>query len=278
MNKLLFIIIVTLIQGCGTLAKTYLPDQLIADNDYATEAQPIPYFNPEGEITLTTQDIINLNANKEQRKAFIAQAILSSDNKCTQHQATIISNGNAWNVSMGSLSMLLTGTAAVISHAQTAAELAAGATAVTGIQSIANEEIYANAMSTAIVRAMDVSRTKSRAVINQKILEEDDDDEKFYSLENALVDIQRYHSQCSFMAGLVEITKALEQRKLSSQELLYKQKQLESNIASFNASISAQEQTLEISPKVRGEHLEALAEMNKRLKSLILESVDSPSE
>ncbi|PKH33668.1 hypothetical protein [Shewanella sp. ALD9] len=277
MNKLLFIIIVTLIQGCGTLAKTYLPDQLIADNDYGTEAQPIPYFNPEGEIKLTTQDIINLNANKEQRKAFIAQAILSSDNKCTQHQATIISNGNAWNVSMGSLSMLLTGTAAVISHAQTAAELAAGATAVTGIQSIANEEIYANAMSTAIVRAMDVSRTKSRAVINQKILEEDDD-EKFYSLENALVDIQRYHSQCSFMAGLVEITKALEQRKLSSQELLYKQKQLESNIASFNASISAQEQTLEISPKVRGEHLEALAEMNKRLKSLILESVDSPSE
>lgn len=278
MNKLLFIIIVTLIQGCGTLAKTYLPDQLIADNDYGTEAQPIPYFNPEGEIKLTTQDIINLNANKEQRKAFIAQAILSSDNKCTQHQATIISNGNAWNVSMGSLSMLLTGTAAVISHAQTAAELAAGATAVTGIQSIANEEIYANAMSTAIVRAMDVSRTKSRAVINQKILEEDDDDEKFYSLENALVDIQRYHSQCSFMAGLVEITKALEQRKLSSQELLYKQKQLENNIASFNASISAQEQTLAISPKVRGEHLEALAEMNKRLKSLILESVDSPSE
>jgi hypothetical protein len=277
MNKLLFIIIVTLVQGCGTLAKTYLPDQLIADNDYGTETQPIPYFNQEGEIKLTTQDIINLNANKEQRKAFIAQAILSSDNKCTQHQATIISNGNAWNVSMGSLSMLLTGTAAVISHAQTAAELAAGATAVTGIQSIANEEIYANAMSTAIVRAMDVSRTKSLAVINQKMLEEDDD-EKFYSLENALVDIQRYHSQCSFMAGLVEITKALEQRKLSSQELLYKQKQLESNIASFNASISAQEQTLEISPKVRGEHLEALAEMNKRLKSLILESVDSPSE
>lgn len=277
MNKLLFIIIVTLIQGCGSLAQTYLPDQLIADNDYGTEKQPIMYFNPEGEIKLTTQDIIDLNANNEQRKAFIAQAILSSDNKCTQHQATIISNGNAWNVSMGSLSMLLTGTAAVLSHAQTAAELAAGATAVTGIQSIANEEIYANAMSTAIVRAMDVSRTKSRAVINQKILEEDDD-EKFYSLENALVDIQRYHSQCSFMAGLVEITKALEQRKLSSPELLYKQKQLESNIASFNASISAQEQTLAISPKVRDEHLEALAEMNKRLTSLILESVDSPSE
>ncbi|MBB1268638.1 hypothetical protein [Shewanella sp. SR44-3] len=273
MNKLLFFVIVTLIQGCGTIAKTYLPDPLIADNK--DKGNTIPYFNPDGEITLTIQDITTLNADEKLRKAFIAQAILSSDKKCTQHQATIISNGNAWNVGMGSLSMLLTGTAAVISHAQTTAELAAAATAVTGIQSITNEEIYANAMGTTIVRAMDVGRVKSLAAIERKLLTDSDSP---YTVQLALIDIQKYHSQCSLMAGLVEITKALEQRKLSSQEILYKQKQLESNIESFNANMLVQEQRLALNPNVQEEHLKALAEMNERLKSLILQGVDSPTE
>lgn len=276
MHNILFIMMIILIQGCGTLAKTYLPDQLIADNDYGTEKQPIPYFNSNSEIILSINDITTLNSDSAKRKAFIAQAILSSDKKCIQHQANIISNANSWNVGMGSLSMLLTGTAAVMSHAQTAAELAAAATAVTGIQSMANEEVYANAMGTAIIRAMDVSRAKSLAIIEQKILTETTDSEKIYTTENALVDIQRYHSQCSLMAGLVEITKALEQRKLSTQEVLLKKKQLEANIDSFTAKLANQNKNFAPSQADTDNQRKTLFEMNERLKALILQSVESP--
>ncbi|MCT8987651.1 hypothetical protein [Shewanella phaeophyticola] len=271
MRKILFIMIIYLIQGCGSLANTYLPDAVMADND-----EDIPYFNDNSEIILSVNDIATLNSNSAKRKAFIAQAILSSDKKCIQHQANIISNANSWNVGMGSLSMLLTGTAAVISHAQTAAELAAAATAVTGIQSMANEEIYANAMGTAIIRAIDVSRAKSLAIIDQKILTESTDSAKVYTTENALVDIQRYHSQCSLMAGLVEITKALEQRKLSTHEVLLKKKQLEANINAYTAQLVAQNNAFTPTQADTDKQKKDLSEMNERLKALVLQSVESP--
>lgn len=271
MRKILFVIMITIIQGCGSLGNTYLPDAVMADNN-----ENIPYFNSDSEIILSVSDISALNSDNTKRKAFIAQAILSSDKKCTQHQANIISNSNSWNVGMGSLSMLLTGTAAVISHAQTAAELAAAATAVTGIQSIANEEIYANAMGTSIIRAMDVSRAKSLAIIDQKILTESTDSTKIYTTENALVDIQRYHSQCSLMAGLVEITKALEQRKLSTQEILLKKKQLEANIGAFTAQLVAQNNSFAPTQADTDKQKKDLSEMNERLKALVLQSVESP--
>ncbi|MCS6101802.1 hypothetical protein ACRN94_14405 [Shewanella baltica] len=268
MNKLLILVTIILLQGCGAIANTYLPEAVIADND-----NTIKYFNESGQIKLSIEDITSLNGNDEMRKAFIAQAISSSDKKCTQHQANIISNANSWNVGMGSLSLLLTGTAAVVGHAQTAAELAAAATALTGIQALTNEEIYANAMGTTIVRAIDVGRAKSLAIITKKTLT---DSSSKYTVQDALVDIQRYHSQCSLMAGLIEVTKALEQRKLSSQEIELKQKQLEKNITTFATNIIEQNKILLPSTEVKVKQEQAINEMNERLKSLILQNVESP--
>lgn len=268
MKKILLLgAIATSLSGCGSLSNNYLPDEVIVDN-YGS----IAYFNDKGQIELSLSDIKTLNADTELRKAFIAQAISSSDKKCSQHKATIISNSSAWNVGMGSLSMLLSGTAAVISHAQTAAELAAGATAVSGIQSLANEEIYANAMGTTIVRAIEVGRAKSLASISKKLL---DDSVVPYTVQSALIDVQRYHSQCSLMAGLIEVTKALDQRKLSTNEIEFKQKRLEKDIETYTKEIVAKNNLFPPTDAVKIRQEAQLAELNAQLHKLMLQGVNS---
>lgn len=268
MKTLIFTLLTAALVGCGSISSTYLPDDVIVDN-YGD----IDYFNEDGQIELDVNGIKTLNGDDELRRAFIAQAISSSDKKCTQHKATIISNSSSWNVGMGSLSMLLSGSAAVISHAQTASELAAAATAVSGIQSLANEEIYANAMGTTIVRAIEISRTKELAAINQKLLE---DSTIGYSVQNALIDIQRYHSQCSLMAGLVEVTKALDQRRLSTNEIAFKQKRLENNIATFTKEIKAKNLLFTPTKEIQALQESQLAELNAQLLRLMLLGVSSP--
>ncbi len=267
MKVILAFLTVTLI-GCGSLSSTYLPDEVIVDN-YGE----IDYFNEEGQIEISVTDIKTLNADSESRKSFIAQAISSSDKKCSQHKATIISNSNAWNTGMGSLSMLLSASAAVINHAQTASELAAAATAVSGVQSLANQEIYANAMGTTIVRAIEVGRTKSLASINKKLL---DDSTIDYTVQNALIDIQRYHSKCSLMAGLIEVTKALDQRKLSTNEIEFKQKRLEKSIETYTKEIKSKNAIFPPSSEITTRQEAQLAELNRMLHSLMLRGASSP--
>jgi hypothetical protein len=65
-----------------------------------------------------------------------------------------------------------------------------------------------------------------------------------YSMSVALIDIQAYHNSCSLMAGLVEVTKAFDNRKPSRNELerdiaILKDeiKNIDSNLKGVDASI-----------------------------------------
>lgn len=193
--------------GCAKIASNYIPDELITQG--ATSEKN--YITKEGMIDLSKLDI--KKGDVDGRNEFIAKAISLSDKKCTNHKALIISNSNAWNVGTGTTAILFAGAASVVSHAKTAADLAAGAAAVTGIQALTNKELYGDMMGTTILRAIDVGREKKKAVILNGM-----SDAK-YTLPTALIDLQAYHDSCSLMTGLVEVTKALDNRLPSKNEL-----------------------------------------------------------
>ncbi len=207
MRHVIVLLVISIVSGCEMLAKNYLPDEIMTQSE-------ADFINEDGIIDLSKLNLKHYS-QKADRNEVIAKAISLSDQKCTLHKAGIISNSHAWNVGTGTASILFAGTASVISHAQTASELAAAAAATTGIQSLVNKEVYADALGTTILRSIDISREKRKAVIEQGMNKEPSD----YSMSTALVDIQAYHDSCSLMAGLVEVTKAFDNRRPSRNEL-----------------------------------------------------------
>lgn len=199
-----------ILTGCGTISKNYIPDEIMTQSTTSTN-----YIDNKGIIDLSKINASDLDGttNQSNRNDFIAKAISLSDRKCNIHKATIIANSHTWNVATGSASILLAGASSVINHAKTAAELAAGAAASTGIQSLVNKEVYADALGTTIIRSIEIGRAKKRAALESGLANVD------YTLSRALVDLQAYHDACSLMSGLIEVTKAFENRKPSRNEL-----------------------------------------------------------
>lgn len=207
MKILISLLTVLFLSGCSTIASTYTPSDLLVRTDKSNT----PYITDKE--TIDVPKIASSVKDKEKLNEFIGYAVALSDKKCNEHKALIISNANAWNIGTGTAAILFAGAAAVIDHAKTASDLAAAAAVTAGTQSLVNKQLYADAMGTTILRAIDVSRAKAKAKL---VLGLDDNN---YTLPRALMDIQEYHDSCSLMAGLVEVTKALDNRKASANEL-----------------------------------------------------------
>lgn len=208
--KILTVALTTItISGCGAISKNYIPDEIM------TQSTASSYINDKGLIDLSLLNATDFEgkSNQSKRNDFISKAIALSDRKCNIHKATIIANSHTWNVTTGTASILLAGASSVLSHAKTAADLAAGAAATTGIQSLVNKEVYADALGTTIIRSIDVGRSKKRAALETGLTNAN------YTFSRALVDLHAYHDSCSLMSGLVEVTKAFENRKPSRNEL-----------------------------------------------------------
>lgn len=211
MRTLALITLISLLSGCKTLSNLYLPADVFEGSP--TE---IDYLTPNNTIDISkigSFDDYDGQQNKQKRNALIARAILLSDQKCALHKAGILSNATTWNVGTSSIAILLSGAASVVNNARAASNLAAAAGATTGIQSTVTKEIYANALATTILRAIDSARSQRKAAIEKGINESD------YPLAIALNDIQSYHDACSMMTGLIEVTKSIDNRKPSRQEI-----------------------------------------------------------
>lgn len=224
--------------GCAKVTRTYLAEDVFT--------QPIgdekPYFTKRTEqIDLSKVKLSDYEGddNKAKREVLISDMIALSDKKCSWYKATVMANANIWNISAGTAAILFAGASSVISHANTAADLAAAAAATSGIRSLANQEIYSDALVTTILRAIDVKREKKLAVISAGLLADN------YSVAAAVRDVQTYHDACSLVAGLVEVTSALDNRKKSRAEVQRDIKSLESAIkrarARFGGTATASE-------------------------------------
>ncbi|MDR6981957.1 hypothetical protein J2X32_000565 [Rheinheimera pacifica] len=228
MNKIRYIYLACLsASGCTAISNNWLPDDLIN-----TSSLENSYISEQGKIDLNKINLMSMNGTSSSamqlRDEFISRVVTLSDNKCSQHKAKIIANTSIWNVGTGTASILFAGAASVLSHAQTAAELSAAAAATTGIQSLVNKEVYAQALGTTIVRAIDVAREKKMANIQRGIGKSD------YSAYRALIDLTEYHNACSLMVGITEVTKALDNRKASQNEIQLSRDQLIKSLDSLN--------------------------------------------
>jgi hypothetical protein len=211
-SKSLFIAFVVLAQGCSILAKNYIPDPLITHQYDASLAN---YITKDETIDLSKVDLISLDGEDKtkERARFIASLVTMSDKKCELHKATMMSNSNNWNISTGVATILFSGYAAVATSVEVAKNAAALAAATTGIQGQVNQEVYQGKLVTAVVRAIEVARAKSYATLAEGM------NNNNYTSSQMVLDISRYHSSCSLMSGVTELTKAIENRPKSRNEI-----------------------------------------------------------
>lgn len=208
--KCLVLLIVCVISGCSSLAGYYEAD---------------PLFKQQSDLLKDDEDIVDVSklqtrvtvaTTPELRNALIQDLLTISDRSCARHQASIIAGLNTWNVATGSVSNLLSAVGTVAGGESAKAALSAGASFTNSSRSLVNEEVYAKAIGTTIVRATMVAREKQAAVISkgmQSSLSE-------YPVKEGLRDVYNYQNKCSFYYGLVEITKAIDQRQRSRPEIL----------------------------------------------------------
>jgi hypothetical protein len=230
---LTLLLALTVTAGCARVTRTYLADDVFVQPD----SDDKPYFTEEGErIDLSKINVTDYDSDPEKRRALISDMVALSDKKCTWHKATVMANSNVWNIATGTATILFAGAASVVEHAQTAAELAAGAAGTSGIRSLANQEIYADALVTTILRAIDVRREKKLAPISEGLASAD------YRVADAVRDVQAYHDACSLMGGLLEVTKAFENRKRSQGEIRRDIAELEAGLSDDKRSLLGDEQ------------------------------------
>ncbi|MDP3604914.1 MAG: hypothetical protein Q8R59_04110 [Polaromonas sp.] len=199
-----------LLFGCGMLAKNYLPDELLTNNFAKSTA---PYVTKDGMVDLSGVNLAVYYSDKTGRAGLVATLVTMSDRKCEAHKATIMSNANNWNVASGTATILFAGYASVASSAHAAANAAAAAAATTGIQGQFNQEVYQGKLSTAILRAIDVARTKAYAKVTAGL------GTAGYPTVQLVGDISKYHASCSLMAGVTELTSAIDNRRKSRAEI-----------------------------------------------------------
>lgn len=247
--KLIFITVaISLLAGCSSIAGFYEAD---------------PLFKQQSDLLKNDEDIVDVNklqtrvtaaTTVDLRNSLIEDLLTISDRSCARHQASIIAGLNTWNVTTGTLSSLLSAVGTVVGGESTKAALSAGASFTNSTRSLVNEEVYAKAIGTTIVRATMAAREKQLAEISsgtKKTLTE-------YPVKAGLRDVYNYQNKCSFYYGLVEITKAIEQRKRSRPEILDTIALLEKQAASL---------------KSRGV---STTEINEQLKKLALELDGAP--
>jgi hypothetical protein len=198
--------------------------------------------------------------DKAKRNELINELITISDRVCSRHQAAILANVNAWNIVTGTTTNLLSALGTVIGGEVTKASLAAAATFSSSTRSLVNEEVYVETLGAAIVRAISVAREKYYAEIENGMMKELTD----YTVSKGLRDVQEYHRRCSFYYGLLEISKSLEQRKKSKQE-----------ISNDIQKLKMQYEFL-MAERAKGGKVDT-DDILKRIQTLILEQPDAPN-
>lgn len=240
--------------GCSTVAKPY-------------EANPI--MEQQSDLLEEGKDVVNVEklhakviaaTDKAKRDELMNELITISDRVCSLHQAKIIANANTWNVAAGTTTSLLSALGTVLGGTVTKTALAAAATFSSSTRSLVNEQVYIETIGTTIVRAISVAREKYYAEIESGMTKEFDK----YTVAKGLRDVQEYHRRCSFYYGLVEISKSLEQRKKTKNEIGNEIKTLKTHLAIKK-------------DKKDTEDTEGMKDISKKINSLILEQVEAPN-
>jgi hypothetical protein len=230
--------------GCGSTGKSYRPDEMVPDYAwYNADTKKISLSALETQFPCIYKksNAITPPCTRLDRDQATYSLITVSDHLCNVHLSNIVSNSNAWNVSAGTITNLLAGLASIGSNSASQARLAAGAAFSNGTRSLVNNEIYAQSLATTIVRAIEIKRTSMGKDIADKLKT---NDETAYPFFAAISDVEKYHNSCSFYVGVSEITRLVETRQDSIQDIKSRiqtlKEQKANNHANANAVIEAE--------------------------------------
>jgi uncharacterized protein YceK len=135
---------------------------------------------------------------KYRRNELQSRLIMASNQRCGLYLREITSAKAQTNMGWGSLSLLLSGAASVVPHAQTAKAMAAGAAVATGTNAI-YDQTYFNNLAVGVIAA---GITKQREGILTQISNKSNKGLVEYPVNRAVADALVYHSACNIISGL----------------------------------------------------------------------------
>lgn len=135
---------------------------------------------------------------KEYRARYQERVIQASNQRCSAFKKRLHKYEGDVNFWLGTATTLFAGAAAVISHEQTARELAAAAGFSSGIRAEFNSSYFRNITIEVVTKGIDARRQAHYASMlqkrNQSLL--------MYPVEAAIADAVSYHGSCTVIAGL----------------------------------------------------------------------------
>lgn len=226
---------VLLLTGCSKIAANYRVEPVLKpiqnDASYITVKDDEAYIDTNSTRFQNALAAANDKSAKE-KMAFMLMSL--SDESCEKHKSLIISNANTWNITTGTVTNVLAGLGTVVGGESAKAALSAGAALSNSSRSLVNEEIYANALATTILRAIELKRNEVKKQIYAGL--KDEQSAENYSAYQLIYDIDYYHQQCSFMVGMMEVSKALENRKPTKADIKQNIEFLQSQLPAAGAN------------------------------------------
>jgi hypothetical protein len=150
---------------------------------------------------------------KSQRNAAVAGLMTVSDELCLEHVKTIYGNDAAYNLTLGSLTNLFAGAAAVAGTSGAKTLFSSFALFSNAERSLINETVYKNMLSMSVSKKIREGRLEERNMIVKRLRS---DEMENYTMNEALSNVIEYHNTCTFMYGL---EKALEDGNQNGTEL-----------------------------------------------------------
>lgn len=126
-----------------------------------------------------------------------------SEKICAEHQASILANSSTANFTTGFISTGLSAVSAAVGGETIKTILSTSSSIVNAGGTGIRAEFYQNLLAAAIVKKISEVRAETLQAINQK---QKDSSVAEYGIDAALLDVEKYHKQCSFYIGLVELT------------------------------------------------------------------------
>ena len=223
---ILVISISTLLTGCrsgGGLHKTdsmfQMDSNLLVEKSNRVDMEKL-------KSKIVSINNANLVEKKLKRNNLLNELIMISNEQCNIHKGSIFRNQATWNIGIDTVTNVLSVLGTVANGEAIKANLAAGASFVGSTKNLVSQEIYMKQLSQTVIMALD----NARAVYGEKISLGMSKPYVDYPVYAALTDIQEYHRRCSFYYGLVEISKALSNKKPTTKELTLKIDQLDNEI------------------------------------------------
>ncbi|WP_157936215.1 hypothetical protein, partial [Shewanella sp. 10N.286.51.B7] len=152
------------------------------------------------------------------RNDMIDELIILSDYSFNEYKTIVYTSKKAFDFSVDTYSLLLTGTASLATGGSTANILSGVATLVTGVRSSFNETVLSENTVDLIVTTMEGNRLTGKVLI----LKSKDLDINKYSLRTALRDILEMHQQGNIVVALTSLKNYSSKRHIKAEDDIQK--------------------------------------------------------